>query len=125
MTNFLRPIAFGLMVAAATASFADEGTVSPQRIEMTAPSPAVIAARAVAALPNFESSYEMSSGRRLVVTATDGGLRVKYGRLPTRVLHHDGQGAFVSTDGQLVVKFELDQLGEPELVRMSLPASMI
>ncbi len=96
-----------------------------QRIEITAPRAAVAAAQSVLALRDFDTSYEMSSGRRMVVTSFGDAVRVSYGRRAPKILRHDGHGSFVSQDGQLALQFELDSSGEPQNVRLSLPANLL
>lgn len=65
----------------------------------------------------------VSSGHQMVVSVAGDAVEVRYGHKPTRLLRHDGQGRFVSTDGTMVLQFGLDDRGELAQVSLSLPKS--
>lgn len=125
MKAILRPTVVALLSAAAASSFASTDLAAAQRVEITAPRAAFSAAQSVLALRDFDKTYEMSSGRRMVVTSFGDAVRVAYGRRAAKTLRHDGSGSFVSQDGKLVLQFELDSRGEPQNVRLSLPADLL
>lgn len=83
------------------------------------------AALAVLAQGSLDTVYEMSTGRRLAVSGWGEVLQVKYGRRAVVHLRFDGKSAFVSRDGQMELRFELDSQGAPKLVRMTLPQSWL
>jgi hypothetical protein len=122
MNSIHRNIAIALLVAAAAAR-ADIGQTTLQRVEVIAPSAALSAARLITASPFFDATYMMSSGRQMSVAAAGDAVELRYGRKPTRLLRHDGQGRFVSADGTLVLQFGLDDRGELAQVSLSLPKS--
>lgn len=124
MTPSIRLSALALLAAAAAnATVAATGPASPSaaRVEVIATRADLAAAEAVLALRNVDTTYEMSTGRRLTVSSLGDGLRVRYGRRAPATLRHDGQGRFVSQDGQLALRFQLDRDGDPQQVRLVLP----
>lgn len=108
MKAFLHSLPIALLAAAAVPAFA-----------------APTAAPAAPVLRDLASSYMMSSGRKLEVSPSGGALRVRYGRLPAKTLRYDGQGSFVSNDGQWVLQFDLDRLGDVQQVRLTMPADQL
>lgn len=126
MKRHLVPLASIVLaaVAASTAVHAADAGSEP-RVEVTAPRADLGAAQAVLATRGFDATYGMSTGRPLAVSSIGESLRVRYGRRAPATLRHDGQGSFVSADGRLVLSFELDRHGEPQLVRLSLPAAWL
>lgn len=124
-TTTIRLSALALLAAAAHAAVAAPESASPSaaRVEVITSSRSdLVAAEAVLALRSFDTAYEMSTGRRLTVASLGDALRVRYGRRAPATLRHDGQGRFVSQDGQLALRFALDQDGDPQRVRFVLPA---
>lgn len=120
------PLSASLFCAAALASghpaFAAEAAAQP-RVDVVVSRSDVAAAQAVQAISSFQRAYEMSTGARMSVAARGGtALRVRYGDQPAATLRHDGQGRFVSQDGLLALRFELDEAGEPQRVRLNMPA---
>lgn len=126
MHNFIRPFATVLLAASALTAYANVEQPTPmQRVEITAPRSGVSAAQAVLALRDFDTTYDLSNGRSMVVTAYGHLLEMRYARRSTKVMRHDGQGNFVSRDGSISLQFELDARGEPQLVRLTAPASWL
>lgn len=125
MNTVIRQLSIVLLAASATAAFASSDTAAGQRVEVIAPPTAAAAAQAVLALRDLDTTYGMSTGRQLVVTSVGDAVRVRYGRRVTATLRHDGQGSFVSHDGQLALQFELDRHGDPQQVTLSLPAAWL
>ena len=122
MNPFTRPLAIVLLAAAsASAVHAVEIAYEP-RVEVILSRADLAAAQAVLAQRSFETTYAMSTGRRMLVSSLDDSLRVRYGRRTLATLRHDGQGRFVSHDGSLSLRFELDGDGDPHRVRLLLPA---
>ena len=127
MNHFTTTLAsLALLVAVATPALAgvDSSRDTPQ-IEITTSRAAVVAAQAVLAAHDIDSVYEMSSGRRMAVTAWGDTLQVRYGRRGAVNVKHDGNGNFVSRDGHLNLRFGIDGRGEPDLVTVSMPASWL
>lgn len=125
MNHLSRPLAAALLAVFACATMASNEAPS-QRVEISAPhAGAKAAARVVLAQYSAESVYAMSTGQRLVVSTLGDSLHMRYGRRMPTTMRHDGQGSFVSSDGQLFLKFELDATGEPALVRLNVPASWL
>lgn len=124
MTASIRLIALALLAATAPLGFAASEPTPPAsaRVEVIVSRADLAAAEAVLARPAFDTTYEMSTGRRMTVATTGDALRVRYGRRAPATLRHDGQGRFVSQDGQLSLRFQLDTDGDPQLVRLALPA---
>ena len=124
MTASTRLFALALLAATAPLSFATTVSAPPAsaRVEVIVSRADLAGAEAVLARPAFDSVYEMSTGRRMSVASTGDALRVRYGRRAPATLRHDGQGRFVSQDGQLSLRFQLDTDGDPQLVRLALPA---
>jgi hypothetical protein len=120
MTLSTRLVTLALLTAAATTSFAATEPPSAGRVEVIV-SRDLAAAEAVLALRSFDTAYEMSTGRRMTVASVGDGLRVRYGRRAPATLRHDGQGRFVSEDGHLALRFQLDADGDPQLVRFLMP----
>lgn len=125
MKTFVRHFCITLLAASAASAFASSETVAGQVVEITTPSAAVAAAQAVLANRHFESTYGMSTGRRLEVSARGDALRVRYGRRMPATLQHDGQGRFVSHDGKLALQFQPGEDGAAEHVRLTMPASWL
>ncbi|MEO8278423.1 MAG: hypothetical protein ABI564_01955 [Ideonella sp.] len=116
----------GLLFAVALSSvppaFAAEAAKQP-RVDVIVSRSDVAAAQAVQAIPLFERSYAMTTGARMSVASHGGSaLRVRYGDQPATTLRHDGQGRFVSQDGLLALRFELDDAGDPQRVRLNMPS---
>lgn len=93
-----------------------------QQVEITASTRSMRAADAVMAQPAFATQYALSNGRRLDVAAFADGLLVSYGRRPSTLLRPDGQGNFLSRDGQVALSFDGGVSGEPERVHLFAPA---
>jgi hypothetical protein len=125
MKTLVRHLCLSLLAAGAAGAFAGTEAGAGQVVEITAPPPALAAAQAVLASRHFESTYGMSTGRRLVVSAQGDALRVQYGRRLPATLKHDGQGRFVSHDGQLSLQFAPDAGSDTEHVRLTMPAGWL
>lgn len=122
-TTLIRTLSATLLACTAATAFAATPTaVELPRMDVITERHALAAAQAVMARSSFEQTYAMSTGRRLAVASWGSALKVRYGARPSTTLRHDGQGRFVSSDGVLALRFELDEGGEPDLVRLSLPA---
>jgi len=124
MNTLLRQLTTALLTTAATAAFADVNSASAQSVVVTAPPAALVAARAVLQ-HGVDATYAMSSGRNMVVSSYRDSLNLRYGRRLRAVMQHDGNGNFVSGDGKLSLQFELDRQGEPQAVRLSMPADLL
>lgn len=127
MNHFTVPtLALALLVAAAAPALAqgDSSRDTPQ-VEVTTSRAAVLAAQAVLAAHDIDSVYEMSSGRRMAVTAWGDTLHVRYGRRGAVNVKHDGHGNFVSHDGRFNLQFAIDERGQPELVSLTMPATWL
>ena len=122
MKTIVRHFCLSLLAAGAASAFAGTDTGAGQVVEITTPPPALAAAQAVLSSRHFESTYGMSTGQRLVVSAQGDALRVRYGRRMPATLQHDGQGRFVSHDGKLALQFAPDAGGDAEHVRLTMPA---
>lgn len=125
MHNVIRSLSTALLAATALSAFASTGGSTPQRVEINAPRIGVSAAQAVLALRDFDTTYDLSNGRTMVVTAYGNLLEMRYAKRSTKVLRHDGQGNFVSRDGRISLQFEVDRDGEAKLVRLTAPASWL
>lgn len=125
MNTIIRQVLVASLAAAAAATFAASDAPAVQRVEITAPRGAAAAAQAVLAQRDFETTYDMSTGRRMAVSQVGDGVLVRYGRRAPTVLRHDGTGNFVSQDGQLALQFVLDRAGEPDTVRLTMPANWL
>lgn len=125
MHNVIRTLSTGLLAAIVLSAFASAGDGTPQRVEINAPRSGVSAAQAVLALRDFDTTYDLSNGRSMVVTAYGNLLEMRYAKRSTKVLRHDGQGNFVSRDGSISLQFEVDRDGEAKLVRLTAPASWL
>jgi len=108
MKTFLHSLPIALLVIAAVPAFAAPTT-----------------APAAPVLRDLASSYQMSSGRKLEVSQSGAALRARYGHQPAKTLRFDGQGSFVSNDGQWVLQFDLDRLGDVQQVRLTMPADQL
>lgn len=110
------------VIACQTAASAEPAALP--RVEITAPATpgSVEAAEAVQAIASFQMAYAMSTGERMTVASRGQALRVRYGTRAPATLYHDGQGRFVSRDGQLAMRFGLDEFGEPGRVSLNMPA---
>jgi hypothetical protein len=123
MNVLIKTLAATVLATAAAAGFAaDESAYAPARIDTAGPS---VAAQVVLAQRYFERSYQMSNGRRLAVTLDDGLLRLNYGRHAALLLRHGSDGRFVSRDGNVVLRFELDAGGDPQHVTLTAPAAWL
>jgi hypothetical protein len=126
MNHFTTTLSLALLVAAVTpAMAATDNSPAVQQVEITTPRAAVLAAQAVLAGHDIDSVYEMSSGRRMAVTAWGDTLQVRYGRRGPVNVKHDGNGNFVSRDGRFNLQFGIDERGQPEVVTLTLPASWL
>lgn len=124
MNTFVRHLFTSLVAAGAASAFAADAGTGPV-VEITAAPASVAAAQAVLASRNFEHTYGMSTGRRMVVSTAGDTLRVRYGhRMPAR-LKHDGLGRFVSHDGKLALQFEAGDDGDAQHVRVTMPAAWL
>jgi len=126
MNHFTTTLSLALLVAVATPALAvaDSSRITPQ-VEVTTSRAAVQAAQAVLAAHDIDNVYEMSSGRRMAVTAYGETLQVRYGRRGAVNVKHDGNGNFVSRDGRFNLKFAIDERGQPEVVTLTMPASWL
>lgn len=112
------------ILSAVTIGFAAEACLAQQQVQVALTRGAVVAEQAAEAIRREGSiTYGMETGRRFEVVHLGDALRVRYGRRPESMLRHDGQGRFVSTDGALVVRFELDSVGTPDRVHLEMPAA--
>ena len=127
MNTFSIALSAALLAAASTQVLAvvDSTRGNTQRVEVSAPGAAMKAAQVVLALRDLDNVYEMSTGRNLAVTASGETLQVRYGRRGAVNLKHHGKGSFLSDDGQFELQFGLDANGDPQLVRLTLPAKLI
>jgi hypothetical protein len=127
MNHFTIPtLALSLLVAAATPALAqDNSNRGTPQVEITATRSAMSGAQIVDAVNDLDTVYEMSNGRRLVVTSYGESLQVRYARRATVNLKHDGNGNFVSGDGRLNLQFGFDRSGRPELVNLTMPATWL
>ena len=121
-----RITAIGLALLIGLAGPANASNIAPdhQAVEIVATPEARLAAQAVLADPHGEFQDEMSSGRRLSVTTSGQTLIMRYGRRAPTLMQHDGQGRFASGDGRFVLRFGLDDQGQPYAVSLSLPAAL-
>jgi len=126
MNHFSATLSLALLVAVATPALAVVGSSrdTPQ-VEITTSRAAVLAAQAVLAGHDIDNVYEMSSGRRMAVTAYRDTLQVRYGRRGPVNVKHDGQGNFVSSDGRFNLQFGMNGRGQPEVVTLTLPATWL
>ena len=124
MNHRITSIGLALLISLAGPAWA--GSIDPDRqaVEIVATPEARQAAEAVLADPYGEFQYAMSNGRRMSVTTSGQTLIVRYGRRAPTLLQHDGQGRFVSGDGRFVLRFGLDDEGQPYAVSLSLPAAL-
>ncbi|MBL0085839.1 MAG: hypothetical protein IPP87_15955 [Ideonella sp.] len=125
MNTVFRQLSIALLAASASVAFAAPDTTAEQRVEIAAPRPAALAAQVVLSRRDLDSDYAMSTGRRLIVSSFGDGLQMRYGRQRPTILHHDGKGSFVSSDGRLSLEFELDRTGEPNAVRLQMPSTWL
>lgn len=123
MNSFVRQTCISMLAAGAACAFAATGTGGGQVVEITTSAAAVAAAQAVLSARESETSYAMSTGRRLAVKSTGDALHVRYGRRTTTTLRHDGQGSFVSANGKLALRFEPGDDGQAQHVRLTMPAA--
>lgn len=124
MTASTRLLALVMLAAAAPLAFAAAESAPPAaaRVEVITARADLAAAEAVLARPE-DTTYEMSTGRHMTVASLGDALRVRYGRRAPATLRYDGQGRFVSQDGQLRLRFVLDAKGDPQQVQLALPAA--
>lgn len=125
MNSFVRQTCISMLAAGAMSAFAATGTGNGQVVEITASPAAVAAAQAALSARGSETSYAMSTGRRMAVKSTGDALQVRYGRRQAATLHHDGQGRFVSDDGKLALRFEAGDDGAADHVRLTMPAAWL
>jgi hypothetical protein len=125
MNTVFHTLGVGLLALATTAAATQPPVTAGQRVEIIAPDEAIAAAQTVLSIRNLDAAYRMSTGRRLDVSNDGDTLRVRYGRRTAKTLRHDGQGSFVSHDGMLALRFELDRHGDPQTVRLTLPATWL
>jgi len=124
MKAFIQPIVTALLLATASSAFAQGDVPAPQRIEIVAPADKVAAARVVMERREQDLRFDMSNGRVFTVDSFGETLQLRY-RAKRHLVRHDGQGGFVSNDGQLRVEFKLDPSGEPNKLSVSLPATWL
>lgn len=124
MNVAIQRLSLALLTTAACSAFAAPSRPAGEapRVEVIVDRADLNAAEAVLAQRDFDTTYLMSTGRQLNVATLGDSLRVRYGRRAPATLRHDGQGRFVSRDGEFALRFALDEAGEPQLVRLSLPA---
>lgn len=72
-------------------------------------------------LHQFEQAYVTDTGERIIVASIGDAMRVRYGRRPAWTLNHDGQGAYLSADGSVSLRFEFDGAGDPRRVQLTMP----
>ncbi len=126
MNHFTTILSMALLVGVATPALAvSESSRDTSRVEIVTSRAAEQAAHAVLARHDTDTLYEMSSGRRMAVTAYGETLQVRYGRRGAVYLKHDGTGNFVSRDGRFNLQFGIDAQGQPELVTLTMPASWL
>ncbi len=112
------------IVALATASamaipvLADEQPAPTQRVEIKAPD---ALPRAVLSFVDPAMDFQLDNGRHAEVTVVGHSLQLLY-RHRRCVLQQDGQGGFVSGDGQVSLRFTLDASGQAKAVAVSAPA---
>ena len=122
MRKSIPPLVFAWLVAAGCSAALAQ---AEQRVEIIATPATVAAAQAVLSQRHFDNRYEMTNGQRLAVSSAGNLLQLRYGRRAPAMLRHDGQGRFVSHDGQLALQFVLDGHGEPQQVRFAMPAAWL
>ncbi|HSQ71201.1 MAG TPA: hypothetical protein VLM87_02155 [Rubrivivax sp.] len=125
MNTFVRQTCISMLAAGAMSAFAATDAGSGQVVEITASPAAVAAAQAVLSARESQTSYAMSTGRRMAVKSTGDALHVRYGRRMATTLRHDGQGHFVSADGKLALRFEPGDDGQAQHVRLTMPAAWL
>lgn len=126
MNHFTTTVSLALLVAAAGPALAvvDSNRGTPQ-VEISATRSAMNGSQVVMAVSELDTVYELSNGRRLVVTSYGESLQVRYARRGAVNLKHDGNGNFVSGDGRLSLQFGFDSRGRPELVSLTMPAAWL
>ena len=122
MNTLVQHLCTVALAASATIAVATPDPGVGERVEIATARDTRAAALAVLSARHFDSSYQMVTGQRMRVSTTGDALHVRYGRRMARTLHHDGQGSFVSNDGTLALRFELDDVGEAQRVRLTMPA---
>ncbi len=122
MIHSFKHLSLALVATAAMNALAAPPVVQAPRVEVMSDRNDIEAAQAVLSQRDFDSTYLMSTGRRMNVTTSGDALQVRYGRRAPATLVHDGRGRFVSGDGSLSLRFALAEDGEPQLVRLALPA---
>lgn len=80
------------------------------------------AAQAIRNAPLFHADFAMSSGLALRVLSGGLCMRIRYGGPHAMKLRYDGQGAYVSDDGRVTLVFEMDDLDQPTVQSLRLPA---
>lgn len=124
MNTRIAHIAFALLTSLAGHTWATSIDPAQVAVDITATPAAKAAAVAVLTELEGEYRYQMSNGRHMVVIKDGQTLIVQYGRRQLGQLQHDGQGRFVSSDGRFVLRFGLDDEGQPYAVSLSLPAAL-
>lgn len=121
MKSFVPCTILGVTLAGAAALSplaATAATESDQRVEIVAPSPC--ATEAVASR-QVDAHFQLDNGERPRVRSFGSALRVHYGARAGWTLPQDGRGGFVSPDGQMALRFEMDADGEPQEVVLPIP----
>lgn len=108
-----------MLLAAAPATGALE-----QRVQVS-PLPGPAATPQTAGMRDLQATYALSNGRRLSVSSLGDALRVRYGLHRGTTLRFDGQDRYVSADGQLSLQLTLDDFGDPQHVRLTMPAAWL
>ena len=124
MTAFILPIVTALLLFTASTSFAQSDTPAPQRVEITATSDKLSAALVVIERREYDRQFAMSNGRNFAVDSFGETLQLRY-RAKRQLVRHDGQGSFVSNDGQVRVEFSLDAHGDPDKLSVNMPANRL
>ena len=124
MTAFILPIVSALLLVTASTSFAQSVSSEPQRVVITSTADKLAAAVVVMERREYDRQFAMSNGRTFTVDSFGETLQLRY-RAKRQLVRHDGQGSFVSNDGQVRVEFSLDTSGEPDKLMVSMPASRL
>lgn len=113
MHRFLR-LAVTAIVATSLPSFA----TTP-----ASPAPSPLSASEVVSALGDPSIYQLHDGTTLRVAPTAQGVRIRLGRRAPIALQADATGRFVSADGEVVLQFLRDDVGQPGEVRLTVPAA--
>ena len=111
------------VVSACATARADLMPADSQATAIAAPTSQQRAADAVRSAPLFQGTFAMSSGRPLSVLSGGLTVRIRYDGRPQLRLRFDGEGAFVSDDGRVVLTFEMDDLESPTVQTLRLPVN--